>query len=245
MGEEYYTISGYINSNVNEAGVPNHMSEDVIMPYAPMNLDRETYTGKCAIWLKKVDMRPRDNATDNSSTIRETMAVGMPTIAIRGLTSQNHLGLTLLKGATAFPGGGVCPPSGGLFTTGHGGAMPVLFPFTFNEGHMDLNAETGDLAGDVVGTDHSGSGSGTTDVDIPSARHVVPFNNFHTTYINSQVGNPATANICSNIWGSNLTIEFLKGDLSNGTSSRFQVIAQKMPIYYELVVKPLIVNREG
>tara|TARA_R110000822_G_scaffold43044_12_gene116559 strand:+ start:888 stop:1622 length:735 start_codon:yes stop_codon:yes gene_type:complete len=244
MGEEYYTISGYINSDVNDGGVPNVMSEEVIMPYAPMNLDRETYTGKCAIWLKKVDIRPRDGI-DHSLSVRGTLAVGMPTIAIRGLTSQNHFGLTLLKGATSFPGGSICPPTGGQFTTGHGGAMPVLFPFTFNEGHMDLTADLGDLAGDVVATGVVGSGSGTTDADIPSARHIVPFNNFHTTYINSQVGNPATANICSNIWGSNLTIDFLKGDLSNGTSSRFRTIGLKNPIYYELVVKPLIVNREG
>ena len=240
MGEEYYTISGYINSDVNQAGVPNQMSEQVIMPYSPMNMDTETYTGKCAIWLKKVDIRPRgDDGTDNSLSVRAMMAIGMPTIRIKGLVSQNHFGLTLLKGATTFPGGTICPPVGGAFTTGRGGALPVIFPFTFNEGHMDLNADTADEAGDVVATEVDGNGDGTTNVNIPSARHIVPFNNFHTTYINSQVGNPATANICSNVWGSNLTIEFLKGDLSNATSSRFQENTLKNPLYYELVIKPL------
>jgi len=227
-GIEYYTITGFLKTNGRSDAAGTSTQSDLTFPTSPMYLDKDRYSGRNMIWLKSFNAGG-EMVRDLKRLQIKRVIEGISPSLILTTPSLNSFGV----GVPAREGSVLSNIElGGTIFKSFPTAKICHFPFSFNTQTFPLlNDEI--EANDIF-----------TDADAVKHIIVKPYN---SKYENPDVGNPATALITNNIWGSRCDA-FLAHSKCNKTEAGVYVDAAlyaevggiELAFEYELVIKPLL-----
>lgn len=228
-GIEYYTITGFLKSSGRVDAAGTSTESELTFPTSPMYLDKERYNGRNMIWLKSFNCGAEMVRDNKRLQIKRTLEGISPSLFLT-IPSLNSFGVDVpaRDGETKL----IDQAIGGTIFKSLATAKMCNFPFAFNTQTFPLQndeIETGDIF---------------TDADLVKHIIVRPYN---CKYENPDVGNPATALITNNIWGSRCNAVLGHSKCNKTTAgiyvdagSVIEVGGIELAFEYELVIKPLL-----
>jgi len=228
-GIEYYTITGFIKTSGRVDAAGTSTQSDLTFPTSPMYLDKDRYSGRNMVWLKSFNAGGEMVRDAKRLQIKRVLEGISPSLFL-SIPSLNSFGV----GVPAREGGTPLEDLnfGGQLFKSEPTAKMCNFPFDFNTQVFPLLNDEVELQ-DIF-----------TDTDAVKHLLVKPYN---SKYENPDVGNPATALITNNLWGSRCDA-FLGHSKCNKEGAGVYVDAAtyvevggiELAFEYELVVKPLL-----
>lgn len=228
-GIEYYTITGFLKTSGDYNRDGTSTLSDLTFPTSPMYLDKERYSGRNMVWLKSFNAggeMVRDLKRLQIKRVLEgispSLILTLPSLNSFGVGAPTREGQTPLKDQAL----------GGTIFKSFPTAKICQFPFDFNTQMFPLlndEVEAGDVFNDADGNKHI---------------IVRPYN---SKYQNPDVGNPATALITNNVWGSRCDAFLGHSKATKAEAGVYvdaaeyvQVGGVQLAFEYELVIKPLL-----
>ena len=243
-GIDYYSLNGYISTDDAGGGGATEYKTDIEFPTAPMYRDIETYSGRCALWLKRFSFG--DKAGHQSAEMRVFLENTTPALVLKGVSALNQINLKVNNGANYPDASDPLTIANGEITTANGGYGSTIIMFNPNRKHLiqkNASVETrGDYAFRNAATSASvlgGTGDGSTG-NAPASSILIDNAKFFSVYENDSVGNPATALIVNNLWWSKIEIELMGQKDDTFHAGRFKkATGMSLDMSFELIVQPL------
>ena len=242
-GIEYYHIKGYMAPTANPS---DKMEAELDMPTAPMYKDLDSYSGRCAVWLKYFSVASISGT--QTGILRNFMDTTTPTLLMRGCPSLNQLTLRVNRGQNWLDGTSPLALGAGAFARDtEGGFRDAQFTIPFNYSHMEFTTEAGILVGDIKhfpaadgdGGVAGGTGDGTGN-NAPAASTLIDNAKYFTEYYNPNCGNMADAVIVNNLWGKRQIFTFCGLRKNKFNAGQIEhILNYEGDCSFELVIQPL------